>query len=407
MKSKQKVVFVLVDALRSDYISKEDSPFLYDFAKKNKYYKHVTQSRSFCERAEIFTGLSPRESGYFTAIGFSPEDSPYKDIKSLGVLTLFDRIFSNNRLYNAYKNRLVRLLTMRKKGIMPSYSIPLNTLKYFNLTEDKYDFRSKDAFEGKNNIFQDCKTNGLNIYYESFTALNFTKPSTDESRLESVEENIKNDYNLYLAYIGAMDLFGHKYGPESQERKAELKKLDKRLSAFYNNIVSINKNTKFIFLGDHGMTKIHTHIDIESELNKLAIESNLKVGKDYVYFLDSTMFRIWYLNDNASKLLDKSLKHNSNLLQHGIFVNEEIAIKEEIPFPDKRYGDTLWMANLGVLIFPDFFHKVSPYNGMHGYDVNNSSSKGTCIVTSKENEYVENIKLTDIYNILKNELDIK
>lgn len=54
--NENKVVFVLIDALRSDYINEEDSPFLFNFSRQNRYYKNVTQSRSFCERAEIFTG---------------------------------------------------------------------------------------------------------------------------------------------------------------------------------------------------------------------------------------------------------------------------------------------------------------------------------------------------------------
>jgi predicted AlkP superfamily pyrophosphatase or phosphodiesterase len=406
MINKNKVVFILIDALRSDYITKEDSPFLYNFAKTNKYYENVTQSRSFCERAEIFTGLSPRESGYFTAIGFSPEDSPYKDIKILDILAYPDKLFFKNRLYNIFRNKLIRLLTIGKNILMKSYYIPVNTLKYFNLTEDKFDFRLKNGFDGQNNIFNDCKVNGLNIYYDSFTALNFTKPSTDESRLKLVEENIENDYNLYLSYIGIIDSSGHKYGPKSKEIKSELKKLDQRLSEFYNNIVLNNKDTKFIFLGDHGMTKVHTHVNIEKELNELAIINNLKLGKDYIYFLDSTMFRIWYLNDNALKCIDNNLKCNQNLLKNGTFVNKSIAIEKEIPFPDKQYGDTLWMANVGVLIFPDFFHKSNPYKGMHGYDVDDLSSKGTCFVSSKKYEYTENIKLTDVYNILKKELNI-
>jgi len=118
------------------------------------------------------------------------------------------------------------------------------------------------------------------------------------------------------------------------------------------------------------------------------------------------MFRIWYLNSIAFELLEKRLKSNSILSNNGVFVNETVAKKEKIPFPDKRYGDTLWMANVGVLVFPDFFHNTVPYKGMHGYDINDFSSKGTCIVSSDEYEYLESIKLTDVYDIMKNELKI-
>ena len=204
-----------------------------------------------------------------------------------------------------------------------------------------------------------------------------------------------------------MDSSAHKYGPQSKERKVELKKLDQRLLDFYNNIILKRKDTKFIFLGDHGMTQVDSCIDVGKELSRLAVKNNLKIGKDYVYFLDSTMFRVWYLNKDSRKHLEKELKHNEYFLKNGAFVDGSVAKKEEIPFPDKRYGDTLWMANLGVLIFPDFFHKASSYKGMHGYNVNDLSSKGTCIISGEKYEYKEDIKLTDVYGILKKELDIK
>jgi predicted AlkP superfamily pyrophosphatase or phosphodiesterase len=400
-----KVILVLVDALRSDYITEEDSPFLYNFAKNNKYCKNVTQSRSFCERAEIFTGLSPRESGYFTAIGYCPEESPYKDMRILSAFSFFEKRFSKSRYYRAVKTRIIRFLT-RNKLSFKSYSIPVKILKYFSLTEDKHDFRDKSAFDGKDNIFKDCKNNGLNIYYDSFTALNFTESSSDDSKLKMVEENINSDFNLYLMYIGVMDSCAHKYGPQSSERKLELKKLDSKLSIFYKNIISKNKNAKFIFLGDHGMADVHSKIDVGKEIDDLAIENNLILGEDYLYFLDSTMLRVWYLNNSAREIIDNNLKNNIMLKNNGFFVDEKTAIKEEIPFPDDRYGHSLWMANVGVLIFPDFFHNSKAYKGMHGYDVDDITSKGTCMVTSDKYEFTDNIKLTDVYGILKKELGI-
>lgn len=406
MSGQNKVILVLIDALRSDYITEEDSPFLYDFAKKNRYFKNVTQSRSFCERAEIFTGLSPRESGYFTAIGYCPEDSDYKNIKILEKLSFIEKIFWKSRFYRGIKNRLIKVLTMNRNVAMNSYSIPLKILKFFSLTEDKYDFRDDNAFDGKDNIFKDCKNHGLKIYYDSFTALTSTESYSDKSRLNMIEENINSDFDLYLTYIGIMDSCAHAYGPQSRERKLELQELDRKLSSFYNNVILKNKDTKFIFLGDHGMADVHTHIDIGKELDQITVKNNLILGEDYVYFLDSTMFRIWYLNDKASEIIDKALKSNVSLEKNGVFVDESMAIKEEVPFPDDRYGHTLWMANLGVLVFPDFFHKAKPYKGMHGYDVNDASSKGTCIATADAHEYIDNIKLTDVYGILKKELGI-
>ena len=401
-----KVCLVLIDALRSDYISKENTPFLYKLSKENIYYKEITQSRSFCERAEIFTGLSPEQSGYFTAIGYEPENSPYKNInKYLEKLDYINIFLPKNRLFDIYKSQLNKLLKKKYKG-MSAYSIPLKFIKYFSLTEDKFDFRSNKAFDGNGNIFNDCKNHNINIYYDSFTALNFKQYSTDDEKLQTVTENIENEYGLYLVYQGIIDITGHKYGPNSNELKYELNELDKKLEKFYNKIIAKDKDCKFIFLGDHGMSSITDTIDIEKIINKIIKNKNIAKGKDFIYFLDSTIFRIWYFNDKTKEILQKELINNIDLNRSGYFVTKEIAKNEEIPFNDIRYGDDIWLAKIGTLIFPDFFHNSKPYKGMHGYDVNDKSSKGTCIIVNNKNYFHYGAKLTDIYKFIKEELEI-
>ena len=62
-------IFVLVDAMRSDYISQNNTPFIYNLSQKYFYVKKVRPSVGFCERSEIISGLNYEKTGYFTAIG--------------------------------------------------------------------------------------------------------------------------------------------------------------------------------------------------------------------------------------------------------------------------------------------------------------------------------------------------
>jgi predicted AlkP superfamily pyrophosphatase or phosphodiesterase len=402
----KKVVFVLMDAFRSDYLTHENTPFLFECSRKGTYYKEVEQSRSFCERSEIFTGLSPKKSGFFTAIGYDPLNSPFRKIKFLKALSFIEStLIPKNVIYRVYK----RFINKRFKRIgngMSTYSIPLYLLKYFNLTEDLVDFRSDKAFDNKDNIFKHCMRKGKNIFYDSFTALNFIKPMSDQKRLELVLNKFSENYSLYLIYQSKMDVLGHTYGPDSLELNTGLKKFDLELEAFYNQIPD-KKNVSFIFLGDHGMTKVNKSIDVNSLIKSFSREHKLKLEKDFVYFLDSTMFRIWYLSEKAKDIFEKKFKKISIFDLNGIFVDDSYAEKESIPFGDKRYGDILWMANLGVLIFPDFFHTKKVNKGMHGYTTKDISSKGTCIVlNNQEPKTVDKILLTEVYNLLKNELDV-
>ena len=403
---KKKVIFVLIDALRSDYISSQDSPFLHRFSQENTYYESVVQSRSFCERAEIFTGLSPRESGYFTAIGFDPVNSPYRNLTFGGYFAYLDSLLIKKSFYRKVRNKVLRFLVRNNRVKMSSYSIPLDFLKFFSLTEDGFDFRDNDAFEGRRNLFKDCAQNNVRLFYESFTALNFTNAHTDEERIKLVESSFGSDYDLYMTYIGVMDSCAHRHGPDSAERKDALRKLDKRLEIFYKRISLKDPNASFIFLGDHGMCPVHGNIDVGQILNEKALANGFTRGKDFIYFLDSTMFRVWFLNDLTSTELSRLLKSDLDLLEKGTFVDDRLARKEKIPFPDDRYGDLLWLADTGVLIYPDFFHTVKPYKGMHGYDINLASSKGTCLVSSSTPHFYDEMMLTDTYRIIKGELGI-
>ena len=56
-------VIVILDAFRWDYISKNQTPFLYNFKEQNLYIQNLVPSPGFCERSEIFTGLNPKKSG--------------------------------------------------------------------------------------------------------------------------------------------------------------------------------------------------------------------------------------------------------------------------------------------------------------------------------------------------------
>ena len=294
----------------------------------------------------------------------------------------------------------------RRRNVFRPYSIPARILPFFSLTEDKHDFRDPEAFDGANNLFKDCRRNGLEIFYDSFTALNFSAGSDDEQRMELVIRNIKQDYNLYLLYLGVMDSIAHKFGPDSSERREALKKLDRRLMNLFDELSQGSEGVKFIILGDHGMAEVKTKVDAGAIIGRVAKQYKMKLGVDFVYFLDSTMLRVWYLNDRARALFDSRLRSDVDLQVHGTFVDAELAESQEIPFPDERYGHTLWMANLGVLVFPDFFHTSSPYKGMHGYDIDDPSSKGTCMASAGGHNYVEDIKLTDVYRLLKDSLGI-
>ena len=137
-------------------------------------------------------------------------------------------------------------------------------------------------------------------------------------------------------------------------------------------------------------------------------EAGLKAGKDVIHFLDSTMVRLWTISARARKVLPGMLRDSAAFAEHGTWMDAERAERDHVPWPDRRYGDHLWVANPGVLVFPDFFHRMAPCKGMHGYDPHLRESQGVCVLwgESVSREEHPTIPLSGVFDILKRSLEL-
>ncbi len=405
-------VLILMDAFRHDYLSEEVTPFLFHCSRQGEHYKTVLPSPGYCERTEVLTGLRPRQSGFLTAIGYDPDRSPFSGMKWLrifewierGILSssrLFGKSFSQ-RLYRYYKIRMKRFLRRRSSGMSP-YEIPVSLLPYWSLTEDRIDHREDRAFPTAS-ILSLVDKKGGTYFYDSFTALNLPANGADQDRLHMALAEIRNrPHDLTLIYVAAPDHFGHKYGPQSDELKRALRQMDQDLKDFTETFQQHIPGSNFVFLGDHGMATVTQSFDAGEHLNQLAGSLGLKLKRDYIYFLDSTLMRVWFLSDRAKRDFAAAIQASQPFRERGVFVDEALAEKHHIPWPDSRYGDLLWWTHPGVLIFPDFFHKTDRNRGMHGYDPDLPESQGMCIVYGDgiQPQTVDSIPLTETFSILK------
>jgi len=409
-----KTVLFLCDAFRSNYLSEEYTPFLFNCSRNGIYVKNIIPSGGFCERTEIFNGQKPNESGFFTAIGFDPENSPYKDkifLSFLGkielqIYNLLKRMSypSNNELKLFFRMMLIRVYfynNIRLKFLKP-YKIPLFLLKYFNLTEDEFDF-FENSINIDKSIFNDIVGSGKNIFTQSFTSLRMNSNSSDSENIQKAINASNDNFSFYPIYIGEIDQTGHLFGPHSKELKKAIAKLDLMVENCVSQFLKKDSSTNFIFLGDHGMTTVKKIIDFEKIIDSISNRTRLKLGHDFIYFLDSTMVRIWFLNTKSKESLKNEVFSNQILLENGVFINKKIANTYSIPENDRRYGDMIWWANNGILIFPDFFHTGTPYKGMHGYKPDTNSTFGTCITWGKNvsRDYSDEQELIYVYDLIK------
>lgn len=351
-----KLVFVLVDALKNSYIQKNSMPFLWEFCSRNTYYSAVVPSPGFCERSEIFTGLSSFESGNCTAIGYLPENSDYqKDRLPILCFRMLNKIQPKvaRRLFSKY-------CWMQKKQMKP-YLIPYSILNNFALTED-----GKEQIIACNDIFDVLSEKGYSYSTKGFTSLASSGQISFDSIYEFIKSEMAEKVDFLPIYIGEADSKGHEYGGDINKMEPTLIKIDKLLKKI--NELAIDNDYVFAVLGDHGMVPVKKNIDVSGIIKK----TGLKNGKDYLMFLDSTIARFWFFSDIAR---DKIIACcNNELSELGKIITRDNYQEYEIPLDvlSKQgkpvYGDMMWCANPGVLIAPDFFNpKTKIVRGMHGY----------------------------------------
>ena len=126
------------------------------------------------------------------------------------------------------------------------------------------------------------------------------------------------------------------------------------------------------------MEHVDTGINVKNIIESVTNNLNLKLGKDFYYFLDSTMLRIWWKLDNEEKLKNfhQKLFSNKELKDKGYFLNNQDCENEGLP-PVKDIADIVWWAKKGVQVSPDFFHNESKLKaGMHGYLKKDKISSG-------------------------------
>ncbi|MFN3528140.1 MAG: alkaline phosphatase family protein, partial [Candidatus Altarchaeaceae archaeon] len=206
--------------------------------------------------------------------------------------------------------------------------------------------------------------------------------------------NGKNLDFIFL-HVNISDIFGHIYGPNSKELKALHKYEDFFVRNIYTQLKSKYDVVNLIISSDHGMVEVTKHIDLWGELQNLPV----RLKKDYIVFLDSPMARFWFFNEKAKNEIIKMLKK----LDCGRILTEKDYEKYRIRFKDNRYGDLIWLANPGTLIFPNFFGWYKPVKGMHGYAPECEDNKGVfIIITDKDIKFEkrENLKMIDVFPTL-------
>src|SRR6185436_1371967 len=166
--------------------------------------------------------------------------------------------------------------------------------------------------------------------------------------------------SIDLAWLYWPDLDGvlHRVGNLSPEVPAKLNAYEPWLAELMAKALQHYEKVSLTIFSDHGMANCDVLLDLRAKIEPLG----LKMGVDFAVVYDSTMGRFWFFNDRARTLVTARLREITN----GRILPDAELEKLGTLFPDRYFGELIFLADEGVLIVPSHMGE-RPIRAMHGY----------------------------------------
>jgi predicted AlkP superfamily pyrophosphatase or phosphodiesterase len=312
-----KVLFILLDAFRYDYINPVDTPFLYSKTHVGVYAEKLKSTTGFTQRTAIYTGTSGIESGMFTMFTFDPEGSPFQFLRNdprfrrhnrrrllLNKIPPWHGLRRASRLLREFHEREERrhrrwIENGAKKyaAHAPAAYIPIPLLPEIGVSEDNRPIYLPGAY-AQQSIFDVFTQAHIPYKYLMFPVVNCEDNAVLEMFLKSRDSKAK----ILLGQFSDSDLVVHQCGPRSSRRREIVGEIDRRLREI---AAAYGDDTTWIIIGDHGMTEVVEEFDIPASLIALEKKLGAIMGRDYWLFLDSTMARFRWTTDRGRDFLSR------------------------------------------------------------------------------------------------------
>lgn len=338
----------------------------------------------------IFSGRYPSEHNVWAIFKMSPKTSPFRVPKiipkSIIDKSSIARYFINKNVFN----------TCKKRGLLPGYfetiNIPLRLLKYFDVSMKKH-ITEPNSLDGTATLFDLMRQKGIPFEYVGYPWYEETKQIFDQITKLIMKTNV------VVGYVGEVDHNGHKSGVHSKKFLEQLKSFDELCAEFLRNIMQKEKVGITIF-SDHGMEDVNGTVNLQNILNS----TDLKIEKDYLLFLDSTIARFWPLNNNARNVLTDVLSNTKG----GHVLSQDEIEKYKINFTSKKtYGELFYLTDVGKVILPNFYSILNgSITAMHGWDPNDST-QDCMLFTNQKSEITSFEDVTRIFYLMKEILNLR
>lgn len=327
--------------------------FLSDLAVEKKKLRTILGYSSACDPS-IISGLKPSQHGLWSSYYYSPATSPFK--WEIYLQYLPKKIINKQRVRGVLSRWIKKIEGFT--GYFQLYQLPFEHLHYFDYAE-KQRIWSPGGLGKEKTIFDHLTAKEVPYYVGD-------EEGSDQKQLDKVKSLIESN-SIQFAYLllGQLDALMHAVGTHDHKVNRLVQWYDQQLKELIKTAEKHYEQVEWYIFSDHGMHDVVQTYDLQSKIDQLG----LSYGKDFVAMYDSTMARFWYMHDEARQKIEARL----NSLHVGRLLPDAKLIEEGVFFFDRRYGESVFLMNSGILIIPSFMG-LNPIPGMHGYDPEDPSS---------------------------------
>lgn len=375
-------LFVFIDACGWEII--KGDPFAREVAPNRKRLASVFGYSSACVPS-ILSGRWPSEHRNWSYFVYDPVHSPFKSLRPLRWLP---EPLTSRRIFRRWLSRFIKA-RLSFRGYFDLYNIPFQYISLFDFSEKKSPLQPGGMNRGPN-IFDYLEERDI-PYHVS------VPERSEEANLAALMRDIQAErLDFAFLYWPGLDGLLHMVGNQSPKIPARLRGyeewLDQLLAAARQHYAEV----RLYVFSDHGMANCDVLLDLKALIEALPV----RMAEDYVVVYDSTMARFWFFNDNARRRIIECLKQ---VPQGRIVPDAEL---EELGafFPDRYFGELIFLVKEGVLIVPSHMGR-RPIRAMHGYHPSDPQSFAA-LCTNQAEIPQEIAAIPDLFRLMTRDADL-
>jgi len=337
-------LFVFIDACGWEII--KDSSFARDLAPNRKRLTSVFGYSSACVPS-IVSGRWPAEHRNWSYFIYAPERSPFAILRPLRWLP---KRLTSRRIFRRWLSKLIKH-RMKFRGYFDLYNVPFEHLSLYDFTEKKSPLRPGGMNQGLN-IFDHLERTKIPYHVSA-------PERSEDANLAALVRDVRSEsIDFAFLYWPGLDGLLHQVGNRSDEIEPKLRLYESWINSLYTLAGEHYEEVRLYIFSDHGMANCEEHLDLKARVERLP----LRVPDDFAVVYDSTMARFWFKHDRARLLITNLLRQ---IPQGRIIPDEELQALGAF-FPDREFGEMIYLVKEGVLIVPSHMGE-RPIRAMHGY----------------------------------------